>query len=106
MMTEQPACVHCEEPIEAARLLEAIASGGSRPVDILHHSRTGHERCEGRGTLATAAGPVPWQPRFRVPEPVRPEEAIEAARRYMLRQHSASLATWAGEFPSHGYEQP
>ena len=45
-------CGHCGEDIEETHLFEFVAGGGVRPVTILVHSGSDHERCEGRPTCA------------------------------------------------------
>jgi hypothetical protein len=45
-------CVHCGLPINESRLFEFTYGGGQRPVTVLVHTGSGHERCEGRETLA------------------------------------------------------
>lgn len=46
-------CAHCGQPIEETHMLEGIAfSKVLRQATILIHTGSGHERCEGRDTLA------------------------------------------------------
>ena len=45
-------CIHCGLPIEESHLFEFVAGGGHRPVTVLVHTGSGHERCEGRETFA------------------------------------------------------
>jgi hypothetical protein len=49
-------CAHCGELVNENRLLEFVARDvnpdGLRPVTVLVHTISGHERCEGRDTTA------------------------------------------------------
>jgi len=49
-------CAHCGLPVNENRLLEFVPRevdpDGLRPVTVLVHTGSGHERCEGRETLA------------------------------------------------------
>ncbi|HMG61661.1 MAG TPA: hypothetical protein VK599_01820 [Streptosporangiaceae bacterium] len=49
-------CAHCGLPIEESHLFEFAYGGGQRPVTVLVHTGSGHERCEGRETLAERSG--------------------------------------------------
>jgi hypothetical protein len=53
-------CIHCGLPVRETHMLELIAReaglGPDRPVVILVHTGSGHERCEDRDTVAEAAG--------------------------------------------------
>jgi hypothetical protein len=53
-------CAHCGLPVNENRLLEFVARevspDGLRPVTVLVHTGSGHERCEGRETLAERSG--------------------------------------------------
>jgi hypothetical protein len=59
-------CAHCGEAINESHLMEGIArppwpgaiGGGFRMVTILVHTEWGHERCEGRETLAERQPPT------------------------------------------------
>lgn len=45
-------CTHCGLPVNESHLFEFVAGVGDRPVTVLVHTGSGHERCEGRETLA------------------------------------------------------
>jgi hypothetical protein len=45
-------CVHCGLPVNESHLFEFVFGGGQRPVTVLIHTGSGHERCEGRDTNA------------------------------------------------------
>ena len=45
-------CAHCGLLINESHLLESVAGGGVRPVIVLVHTGSGHERCEARDTVA------------------------------------------------------
>lgn len=45
-------CANCGEAISESRAFEFLAGGGQRPVTILVHAGSVHERCEGRETVA------------------------------------------------------
>jgi hypothetical protein len=45
-------CRHCRQPVYRTTLMEGIAGGGWRPVEIWVHASGHHERCAGAGTYA------------------------------------------------------
>jgi hypothetical protein len=49
-------CVHCGLPVNESHLFEFVFGGGQRPVTVLVHTGSGHERCEGRDTNAERGG--------------------------------------------------
>jgi hypothetical protein len=50
-------CIHCGLPVNESHLFEFVYGGGQRPVTVLVHTGSGHERCEGRETLAERSEP-------------------------------------------------
>lgn len=59
-------CTHCGEAINETHMTELVAGEaglGSRPMTVLVHTESGHERCTGRDTMAERReGSVSGQP--------------------------------------------
>jgi hypothetical protein len=82
-------CTHCGDAINEQHLTEFVAgeSGlGSRPVTVLVHTESGHERCTGRDTVAERREGAPSG------RPVLPPLTAENVSNYIRNRHTPGTA--------------